>query len=927
MKTFKNLCLTAFVAALAACGGGGGDDSPTPPPIPPLTASADVTVAVADTAGRFVDGATVTVASTGVSASTDASGRSVLKVPVGREQVLTIAKPGFAQQVKVVNLVPGETTGSLRTMLIAREAAQTIASIESGGSASGKHGVKVEFPAGALVNAAGQPVTGAVEMLMTPVDVTDVDVSAFPGLFEGNAAGTTRGTLLSFGTAEFEPQQGGQKLNLASGKTATIELPLYATTQPDGSAIRAGDSIPLWSLDPATGVWTQEGSGTIVASAGSPTGLAMRAAISHFSWWNIDQLSQRATVTLTVTAPGETVPDNTAVAVEGRVLAGNGPAWAATTSTVVGAATQLRLPAPSSVRLTARFELANKVCEGSSTVDTTPATDLAATISVVCIEVPVPTIVRPAGFTLTNAASPMLLLVEVSGRVPDKVELLVNGAPVAETGAQFFYRFAWENGTASEGLHNLTARATLGNNTRISAPLQVRIDRTPPQVTRVEPASTVEVSRATVFTIDFGEQVSPLPFALPDAVRLSVTPLGQAVPVAVDAEISLDADARRLTVRPRADLPLGVVGLNWGGMRDLATNPVTGNVGRTWSVDRSVQVGPALAHEEQPNGMAAVLAVAGDGRLLVAHRTPGDRIVLSRHDTAADRWTELAAPANERPTLKSLALALDNAGVAYIAFAQQRAADPARYEMVLKRLNGAAWELAAPAVPIDGQRPQDISAGALAFDGSNRAVLVFSDANLGALRALRLEQGVLVSMAPPTIPTAALTTMTLQADGTPLVAYLNINGWLTAAALRNGAWQSLGFIDTIPNSTQGITSARIVLRGAEPWVVWSKFFQDGGYRLNAARYDGAQWVAQPFETPVTEEGEVGVTGNDLLVAHRSGGNSNGLTIRRFRDGAWELPFDATTLLPVDFHLAAGGGTVAVVANSRNEATVQRLAFP
>jgi hypothetical protein len=117
------------------------------------------------------------------------------------------------------------------------------------------------------------------------------------------------------------------------------------------------------------------------------------------------------------------------------------------------------------------------------------------------------------------------------------------------------------------------------------------------------------------------------------------------------------------------------------------------------------------------------------------------------------------------------------------------------------------------------------------------------------------------------------------------------------------------------------------LRGAEPWVVWSKFFQEGGVRLNVARYDGAQWVAQPFDTPVIEEGDVAVAGEDVLVAHRSGANSNGLAIRRFRGGAWELPFDATTVTPADFHLAARGGTVAIITNSRNEATVQQLAFP
>ena len=35
-------------------------------------------------------------------------------------------------------------------------------------------------------------------------------------------------------------------------------------------------------------MWVQEGSGTIVASATSPTGFALRAVVSHFSWWNSD---------------------------------------------------------------------------------------------------------------------------------------------------------------------------------------------------------------------------------------------------------------------------------------------------------------------------------------------------------------------------------------------------------------------------------------------------------------------------------------------------------------------------------------------------------------------------------------------------------------------------------------------------------------
>ena len=48
------------------------------------------------------------------------------------------------------------------------------------------------------------------------------------------------------------------------------------------------DVIPLWSVDETTGLWIEEGAGTVVASADSPTGLALRAEVAHFSWWNAD---------------------------------------------------------------------------------------------------------------------------------------------------------------------------------------------------------------------------------------------------------------------------------------------------------------------------------------------------------------------------------------------------------------------------------------------------------------------------------------------------------------------------------------------------------------------------------------------------------------------------------------------------------------
>lgn len=53
---------------------------------------------------------------------------------------------------------------------------------------SRKDGVCAEFPAGGLVNAAGQVVSGAVQVQMTPVNVLS-QTAAFPGRFAGTPAG------------------------------------------------------------------------------------------------------------------------------------------------------------------------------------------------------------------------------------------------------------------------------------------------------------------------------------------------------------------------------------------------------------------------------------------------------------------------------------------------------------------------------------------------------------------------------------------------------------------------------------------------------------------------------------------------------------------------------------------------------------------
>ena len=740
------VALTALLAAaLSACGGGGGDGAPAAPP-PAAVSTTPVALTVIDTRGRFVAGAAVSSGAN--SATTDATGRATLAVPTGSEQVVAVTKAGFAEQFKVLTLAAGTATPTaLQAMLIGREAAQTIAAVETGGTATGSHGVTVTFPANALVDAAGLPVTGTIEMLMTPVNVADIDVGAFPGLFEGVPTGAARTAILSFGSSELVPQQGGRKLKLAAGKTAQIELPLYINRLQDGSDIVVGSTVPLWSLDTATGLWMQEGSGTAVASAASPTGLAVRATISHFSWWNLDRVAQTATVNLTVVPSGPSAPAGTPVAISASITAGSGPTSTATGNAVVGTARTFGVAAARSVtRFTATVQTATQSCTGSVDVSPPVDTTVAANINLVCINLSV-RLVRPAGASSTNSQSPLDFMIEVDGNVPDSVELLVDGAPVATFTPQFFYRGFWDSASFAEGPHTLRARATLAAVVKTSSPVTVVIDRTAPLMTGFTPNATAVVDRTTTFTVNFSEAVLAAPFTLADAIRLTVTPAAGGAPVVIPSTATLDTGSTTLTVVANAPLPIGVASLSWGGLRDAATNAVAGTLAVSWDVSRTSRVAAEFEYQNDP-GVGHTVAYAVDGAD-VAHALRQENGFGNVHALRSDgtNFVVFGPPVNERRFVNALALAIDRNGLIYAAI-EQLDAGGINAEVVVRRYDATADTWVTVVAPFPVGRPfANPAYPQLAIDAGNLPVLSFIGGAQFALQAHRFNGTAWVSWA------------------------------------------------------------------------------------------------------------------------------------------------------------------------------------
>ena len=899
------LTTLTFVFAVTGCGGGGGGGS-EPPVVnpPPATATAQLTVSVFDTLGRAVEGATLKSAA--ASATTGADGRGVLAVPTGNAQVVAVEKSGFAEQVRRVELATGTTSAELRTFVVAREAPMAVAAIDAAGSVVGKHGLRVAWPAGAFVDSGGRAATGAAQLQLTPLDVSGLDLGAFPGAFEGTATGASApGPLLTHGSAELLPQQGGTKLQLAAGKQAEIDLPVYVALHPDGSAAKAGDVIALWSLDAATGLWRQEGSGILVTSADSPTGLVMRASIGHFSWWNIDSAVGRATVSLTVQVPGQTVPAGTRAKVEARIVAGSGPTSVADASLVVGVAKALTVPAaPATTRFSATVDLADRTCNGQRDVASPAA---GATVAVVldatsCQQVSVPRIVAPAGEVATNSSRAVRVQVLIDGNpVPDLVEVFANGVRFAQfpvlTPLPWFTAF-FDTASLAEGRYSIVARATRQGQVRNSSAVAVVVDRTPPTMVQIDPAPGSEVAAETVFNIAFSEPVTAFPFALADVVKLAVTPLGGGTPQVVPARVEFAPfSPQRLVLTPLAVLPLGTASVSWAGLADAAGNAVAGTVAATYPVARMTKLYEQAVHSAADGPQ---LAIASDGRIVLAWAEADGNLRVGVHSGGA--MVLFGAPSDNPvagPIIGAFAeymLALDAADRPVVAIVRNTAAGIFD-ELVVRRFENGAWvTLGNPFVDNGGA----VSNTRLLIDSQGRLVLGYIRGGLLDTQVYRFTAaGGWASLGAPGANLGRAVDsgqfdLALTPDDRVVIALLRADVFgidLRVARLDGSNWTPLGGVIDGTTHCGGCGFGKLSLTGGSdgPWLHYTL---PHAQVSRLVRFDGANWPGSAL--PVTGLASAFALQNGVpIVAAFTfdfSDNSARLHLSRFVNGAFEPPF-------------------------------------
>lgn len=308
-------CGCLFVAfALTACGGGSSSSSPTPTP----TTGTIRGVVASNANGAPIAGATVTSGTKTATSGADGS-YELTGVAVTDRAVVNITKSSYMNGSKVTAvfaggisradaaLLPVGYTATLTNL----STAQTVVVPSSSAT--------VMLPANGL-----RTVTNAAPSGNISVAVTPIDPSSNPQIMPGDFATNDGGQIESFGALDVSMlDSAGASLNLASGQSSTVRIPVAAGTTPT-------PTMDLWYYNSTTGQWVNEGTLTL---GGIAPNQYYSGTVTHFSTWNADKRLSTTCVTGKVVDANGSPVGNARVDSEGQGYVGTSTAYSAANGT------------------------------------------------------------------------------------------------------------------------------------------------------------------------------------------------------------------------------------------------------------------------------------------------------------------------------------------------------------------------------------------------------------------------------------------------------------------------------------------------------------------------------------------------------------------------------------------------------------------
>jgi hypothetical protein len=250
-----------------------------PPPVDPLAekVTASISGRVLDENSKPVGSALVQAS--GVTVNTDINGFFKLNnIQLAKNAgFVTVEKTGYLKGIRTIFTNAG-VVNNVEIQLIPKTTRGNFTA-SAGGNVVIQNGSSVSFPASGIINTVtNSAYTGTVNVIGAYLDPTDPKLPLImPGNLTGLATSGEQKVLQTFGMIGVELEgSNGEKLNLASGKTAIITMPIPSFLQAAAPA-----TIPLWYFDETKGIWREEGSAT-------KQGNNYIGTVSHFSFWNCD---------------------------------------------------------------------------------------------------------------------------------------------------------------------------------------------------------------------------------------------------------------------------------------------------------------------------------------------------------------------------------------------------------------------------------------------------------------------------------------------------------------------------------------------------------------------------------------------------------------------------------------------------------------
>jgi hypothetical protein len=239
--------------------------------------TANLTGRITDPENVPVQGAIVKAGSESV--TTDINGTFQIKnVRIDKNAgFVKVEKPGFFQGSRTLTVNAG-ATNYISIQLIKKNVSGAING-NSSGTVTIANGGTIAFTPGSFINTANNTAyTGTVSVSAFFLDPAAANFNQImPGTLRGINATNEETGLQSFGMMAVELNgAAGEKLQLASGKPATVTFPI-----PADLLAQAPATIPLWRFNDTTGLWKEEGTAT-------RQGNNYVGTVTHFSFWNCD---------------------------------------------------------------------------------------------------------------------------------------------------------------------------------------------------------------------------------------------------------------------------------------------------------------------------------------------------------------------------------------------------------------------------------------------------------------------------------------------------------------------------------------------------------------------------------------------------------------------------------------------------------------